>query len=153
RGGAALDALVALRGGDGRKVLADEAKAWYWEGAYEVASHPFDVFALHVGARVLGRPLYAAEAAAAMEEWIAHQSPLDGGIESHHGRGTDFQCRVFWTAHAAWIARVIEDVPLVREPREPVTLELAGSGLLHVERGSYVAVVRGRRQPSSNLFG
>jgi hypothetical protein len=149
---AALDALVAMRDGNGRKLLHNEAKAWYWNGAYEVASHPFDVWALHHGATLLERPLYRSEAGRAMEEWIAHIGP-DGGVLSHHGRGTDFQCRVFWTGHAAWIARVIHDVPLHAAPRPALTLELPASGLVHVERPRCVAVLRGRHQRAGNLFG
>ncbi|HVQ25169.1 MAG TPA: hypothetical protein VMV01_08325, partial [Planctomycetota bacterium] len=90
---AALDALVALRGGNGLKPLHNEAKPWYWQSAYEVASHPFDVFALHRGARLFDSALYRNEAGRAMEEWIAHIEP-DGGVVSHRGRGVNFQCRV-----------------------------------------------------------
>jgi hypothetical protein len=150
--GAALDALVAMRDGNGLKVLHNEAKAWYWNGRYEVASHPFDVWALHRGAALLGRPLYLNEAGRAMEEWIAHLGP-DGGVLSHHGPGVDFQCRVFWTAHAAWIARVIHDVPLQAAPRADLTLDLPASGLVHVERARCTAVLRGRHQRAGNLMG
>jgi hypothetical protein len=149
---AALDALVALRAGDGRKVIHNEAKAWYWESDYEVASHPFDVWALHAGARVFDSALYRNEAGRAMEEWIAHLNP-DGGVDSHHGRGTNFQCRIFWTGHAAWIARVIHDVPLHAERRPPLTLDLPASGLVHVERPRCTAVLRGRHRRAGNLFG
>ena len=151
--GASLDALIAMRDGNGRKPIHNEAKAWYWESAYEVASHPFDAYALHTGARLLARPLYSNEAGAVMEEWIAHLSRLDGGVDSHHGPGVNFQCRVFWTAHAAWAARVLADVPLRRSPRDPVDVDLASSGLLHVERPRYTAILRGARRRSSNLFG
>jgi hypothetical protein len=149
---AALDALVALRGGNGLKPLHNEAKPWYWESAYEVASHPFDVFALHRGARLFDSALYRNEAGRALEEWIAHIDP-DGGVVSHRGRGTNFQCRVFWNAHAAWIARAIEDVPLQGAPRPPLVLDLPASGLVHVETARSVAVLRGRHRRSGNLFG
>jgi len=148
----ALDALVAMRDGNGRKVIHNEAKPWYWESAYEVASHVFDVFALHRGARVFDSALYRNECGRAMEEWIAHRDP-DGGLVSHHGRGRNFQCRIFWTAHAAWIARVMADVPLHPAPRPPLTLNLPASGLVHVERERCVAVLRGRHQRAGNLFG
>jgi len=150
--GAALDALVAMRDGNGLKVLHNEAKAWYWNGRYEVASHAFDVWALHRGAALLGRPLYLNEAGRAMEEWIAHLGS-DGGVHSHHGPGTDFQCRIFWSAHAAWIARVIHDVPLQAAPRGELTLDLPASGLVHVERARCTAVLRGRHQRAGNLMG
>jgi len=150
--GRALDALVAMRDGNGLKVLHNEAKAWYWNGRYEVASHAFDVWALHRGAALLGRPLYLNEAGRAMEEWIAHLGS-DGGVLSHHGRGIDFQCRIFWSAHAAWIARVIHDVPLQAAPRGDLTLDLPASGLVHVERARCTAVLRGRHQRAGNLMG
>ena len=151
---AALDALVAMRDGNFRKVLANEAKPWYWESAYEVASHPFDAWALQRGARAFPEreALYRNEAGRAMEEWIAHLGP-DGGAQSHHGKGINFQCRIFWSAHAAWIARVIEDVPLQGSPRPPLTLDLPDSGLVHVERPRAIAVLRGRHRRSGNLFG
>jgi hypothetical protein len=149
---ASLDALVAMRGGNGLKPLHNEAKAWYWESDHEVASHPFDVWALMAGARRLGVERYRNEAGRAMEEWIGHINP-DGGVVSHHTRGTSFQCRVFWAGHAAWVARVIEDVPLQGTPREPFTLDLPVSGLVHVETPRAVAVLRGRKQPMSTLFG
>jgi len=149
---AALDALVAMRDGNGRKVLHNEAKSWYWNGGYEVASHVFDVWALQRGAALLERPLYRSEAGRALEEWIAHIGP-DGGVVSHYGRGIDFQCRIFWAAHAAWLARVIHDVPLHAAPRPALTLDLRASGLVHVERPRCVAVLRGRHQPAGNLFG
>lgn len=150
---ASLDALLAMRDGNGHKVLHNEAKAWYWESDYEVASHPFDVYALHVGARVLGEPAFALEAGRAMEEWIAHINPLDGGADSHHGRGVNFQCRIFWSGHAAWIARVIHDV-MVRAPvREPRDVDLAHSGLLHVERPRYTALLRSASRGGNHLFG
>jgi len=150
---ASLDALLALRDGNGRKLLHNEAKAWYWEGAYEVASHPFDAYALQTGARLLQRPDYSLAAGGVMEEWVAHLSALDGGVESHAGPGVDFQCRVFWTAHGAWAARVLADVPLRASHDTPRDIDLPASGLLHVERPRYTAVLRGARRRSSNLFG
>ncbi len=151
---AALDALVAMRDGNYRKVLANEAKPWYWESDYEVASHPFDAWALHRGARAFPErsALYLNEAGRVMEEWIAHLD-TDGGVLSHHGRGVNFQCRVFWSAHAAWVARVLADVPLQGMPRPPFTLDLPQSGLVHVERPRCVAVLRGRHRRPGNLFG
>lgn len=150
--GRSLEALLALFDGRGRKVVQNEAKPWYWESGYEVASHPFDVYALVAGAALLQRPTLLEAAGQVMEEWLAHVGP-DGGVHSHHGRGTNFQCRVFWTAHAAWIARVLGAVPVTRRPRERLDVDLPASGVLHVERERYTAVLRGRRRPHSNLFG
>lgn len=150
---ASLRALIAFRDGRNLKVLHNEAKAWYWVSDYEVASHPFDVYALNTGARMLDEPLFRNEAGRAMEEWIAHIDPMDGGADSHHGRGTNFQCRVFWSGHAAWAARAIQDVSVRAAPRDPVDVDLTESGLLHVERPGYTAVLRGGTLGASNLFG
>lgn len=150
---AALEALVALRDGNGRKVIHNEAKAWYWQSDYEVVSHCFDAYALHTGARMLEQPRYRNAAAQAMEEWVAHLSALDGAALSHHGPGVNFQCPVFWSAHGAWVTRIIADVPLRTKPGEQRDIDLGHSGLLHVERPRYTAVLRGARRRNSNLFG
>ncbi len=151
--GRSLDLLIALRDGFGHKVIHDEAKAWYWSSDYEVASHPFDAAALQAGAEMLGRPDDLAEAGRVVEEWIAHLDPLDGGARSHHGRGVNFQCPIFWSGHAAWIARILDRVP-VRAPGRPERdIDLPHTGLLHVERPRYTAVLRGARRAHSNLFG
>ncbi len=149
----ALDVLVAMRDGNGRKVLHNEAKAWYWESEYEVASHPFDAYALQLGAEHLGRPELKAEAAHAVEEWIAHISALDGGAQSHHGPGKNYQCPIFWSAHAAWVARIIERVGVHAVRREPRDVDLRASGVVHVERERYTAILRGAHRGSSHLFG
>jgi len=150
---AALDALVAMGDGNGRKVIHNEAKAWYWQSDYEVASHPFDAYALHTGARLLDLPVYRGAAGRAMAEWVAHLSVLDGAACSHHGSGVNFQCPVFWSAHGAWVTHIIADVPLRATASEPRDIDLAQSGLLHIERPRYTAVLRGSRRRSSNLFG
>ncbi len=150
---ASLDALLAFRNGLGHKVIHNEAKHWYWESEYEVASHPFDAFALQVGSEVLSQPQLAVEAGWVVEEWIAHLNPLDGGVLSHHGRGVNFQCPVFWSAHGAWIARIMDRVDVRSRERDLRDIDLAMDGIVHVERPGYTAVLRGKRKPHSHLFG
>lgn len=149
----ALDALVAMRDGRGLKVLHNEAKAWYWESEYEVASHPFDAWALLRGGEVFGRDDLVAEAGRVVEEWIAHLDTLDGAATSHTGRGTNYQCQAFWSGHAAWLARVIDRVPVRAAARPPRDVDLGEAGLVHVERERYTAVLRGAHRGSSHLFG
>src|SRR5205814_3738169 len=67
-----LDFLVALQGPDGTKCGLVEAKPWYWGAAYEVASHPFDCYALAAGWRHFARERYARAALAAFRAWAAH---------------------------------------------------------------------------------
>jgi hypothetical protein len=150
-----LDFLLGLYGGDGLKRLQNEAKQWYWESAYEVASHSFDVHALAMGARLLGRGDLLAHAALSFQQLDRHRLE-DGGIHSHRGGGLNFQCRLFWNAHAAWTARVIEDLPL-REPpfrNTPRGLEVfQEGGLVKVAEEGYAAILRGVKQPMNIAFG
>lgn len=101
---AACEFLLALRRADGTKTTFVEAKPWYWGSSYEVAGFPFDVAALAACGRVFGERRYLGAARAMLEILTRHVEP-DGGITSHRGPGWNFQCRAFWNAHAAWIAR------------------------------------------------
>ena len=156
--GAGLDVLVALRDGLGRKLLRNDPCAAEWGGAYEVASHPFDAFALHRGGELLGRAELSAEAGLVAEEWQAHLSALDGGVESHHGKGrapapANHWCRLAFSAWGVWMARVVASVPLHAVPRDEAWIDLPATGLLHVERPGYVAVLRGAGGPADDAGG
>jgi len=157
-----LDFLLALQGPDGIKVGLVEAKPWYWGASYEVASHPFDVFALARGWRLFGEPACAAGAAAAFRAWVAHLTP-DGEPQSHlpgPGRGRSFQCPLFWAAHACWIARAAEDLDAALELQRPPVDAPAPDGprvtwfpqasLARLEDARVVAWVRGAR-PGFNV--
>ena len=159
-----LSFLRALQGPDGRKCGLVEAKPWYWGAAYEVASHPFDVFALSRGYALFGGVEFAVAAARAFRSWSEHVSP-EGVLASHRpgvGRGESYQCPVFWAGHAAWIARCIPEldralaVADTQEPSDPnSSLELQvthfpGVNLVRLEDAAIVAWVRGER-PSGNV--
>lgn len=154
-----LDFLVALSGPDGIKCGLVEAKPWYWGAPYEVASHPFDVYALSAGWRLFRRPEYARAAAAAFRAWTEHLAP-DGRPTSHHagpGRGRSYQCPVFWAAHASWMARAARDLEAIAQLSDD-----AGSAsdirvawyrdaqLARLEDARVVAWVRGAR-PAVNV--
>ena len=157
-----LDFLCALAGPDGRKVGLVEAKPWYWGAGYEVASHPFDVYALAEGWRRFGAPRYGSAALAAYSAWAEHLGP-DGRPRSHEpgpGRGRSYQCPLFWASHAAWIARALPELeelsasaPECAEPRrDGESLEIGVSWfpnaqLGRVEDGHVIAWVRGARPP------
>lgn len=159
-----LDFVAALQGPDGRKVGLVEAKPWYWGANYEVASHPFDVFALARGWRHFGRAVHADAARRAFEAWVRHIGP-DGEPRSHDpgpGRGRSYQCPLFWAAHACWLARAAPDLeqilarPAARpEPSAGRGLELALThfpdvDLVRLEDDVVVAWIRGRR-PAFNV--
>lgn len=165
--GRGLEFLLALQGPDGIKAGLVEAKPWYWGATHEVASHPFDVYALARGWRHLRSPRMAEGARRAFRAWVDHLD-ADGRPASHHpgpGRGRSYQCPVFWAGHASWMARAMRDLEALHErvaesPAEPPSgraagLELAVShfpdaSLTRLEDGAVVAWVRGAR-PGSNV--
>ncbi len=156
--------LRALQGPDGRKCGLVEAKPWYWGAPYEVASHPFDVFALARGHALFGGTELAVSAARAFRAWAAHLSP-EGVPASHkpsEHTGPSYQCPVFWAGHTAWIARCVSDldramaVADTQESSDPAAgLDLQVThfpevDLARLEDSRVVAWVRGAR-PEGNL--
>ncbi len=145
--------LAALFGKDGIKPLVNEAKQWYWESPYEVASHSFDVQALLEGARFFGDDRLAWYGKVALDQLLSHVEQ-DGGVTSHHGSEINFQCRDFWNGHVAWIARVLHQIPKKVSEPEPTGIEVfESSGIVRVERKDYVAILRGKKQPINISFG
>jgi len=151
--GRGLEYLLALIGPDGRKPGLVEAKPWYWGARYEVASHPFDVFALASGWRLFGRTEFGQAASASFREWVAHLGP-EGMPASHRGGAKSYQCPLFWAAHAAWIARAARDLEACLKLSEPVASPsrwFADAQLARLEDAGVVAWVRGAR-PGANLL-
>lgn len=158
-----LDFLAALQAPDGTKCGLLEAKPWYWGAEYEVASHPFDVYALARGWRHFRGARYAEGALRSARAWIAHLAP-DGRPTSHRpgpGRGRSYQCPVFWAGHASWLARALPDLAAIArgagappESRgaglELATTHFPDAGLVRLEDPAVVAWVRGAR-PRANV--
>lgn len=157
-----LDFVCALQGPDGTKCGLVEAKPWYWGATYEVASHPFDVFALATGWRHYREPRYGHAALAAFRAWARHLDE-DGRPRSHlpgPGRGRSYQCPLFWAAHAVWLARAAPDLERILDlPAQilptPGAIDLSvqwypGASLARIEDGRVVAWVRGSR-PGCNV--
>lgn len=156
-----LDFLLALSGPDGIKCGLVEAKPWYWGATYEVASHPFDAFALARGWRHFERDDLGDGALASFRSWAAHIDG-DGRLASHRpgpGRGRSYQCPLFWAGHAMWMARAVEDLEAIMQrseqedagpARAPRVRHFPDASLARVEDGAVVAWVRGRR-PGVNL--
>lgn len=156
-----LEFLVALHGPDGVKCGLVEAKPWYWGANYEVASHPFDVFALAAGWRLFGDEGYARAALRAEAAWARHLA-ADGRPRSHEdgpGRGRSYQCAVFWAGHAMWLARAQSDLAAIEAagivadsaPSAAPSAQLfADASLVRLEDDAVVAWVRGAR-PGVNV--
>jgi hypothetical protein len=157
-----LDFLLALQGPDGIKCGLVEAKPWYWGAEYEVASHPFDAYALASGWRNFGRERHARGANAAFRAWAAHLVS-DGEPHDHRpgpGRSRSYQCPVFWSGHASWMARAARDLDAIVDLPEressglgAIDLSVAwfpDAQLARLEDGGVVAWVRGAR-PAVNV--
>ena len=156
-----LDFLVGLIGPDGIKPGLVEAKPWYWGAHYEVASHPFDLYALSVGVRHLGRRDCARALRASWKAWVDHLG-ANGAPASHlagRGREASYQCRMFWAGHASWAARalpILEQVWGASEQDEcgasrPEVQVFEEAQLARLSGGGVTAWVRGAR-PAGNLF-
>lgn len=158
-----LDFLLGLQGPDGIKCGLVEAKPWYWGANHEVASHPFDVYALARGWGLFRMPRFAAGARRAWRAWVDHLRP-DGRPTSHHpgpGRRRSYQCPVFWAGHASWMARSLPDLAEIwRLPEQELAppekqVEIAvthfpDASLVRLEDGAVTAWVRGAR-PGFNV--
>jgi len=151
----ALEFLAALQGPDGLKCGLVEAKPWYWSAHYEVASHPFDVYAFAAGARRTGVAQHAQRARLAYDAWSAHLAD-DGRPRDHLVAGLErpsYQCPVFWAGHAAWIARALpelERAAAASAPPESPAPRIAwfpDAQLARLDDGCVAAWVRGARPP------
>jgi hypothetical protein len=147
------DFLYALYGKDGIKPLVNEAKQWYWESPYEVASHSFDVHALVEGAATFRDDRLAWLARLSLDRLLEHVEP-DGGVTSHHGPEINFQCRDFWNGHVAWIARVHSRIAEQVEDPPPLGIQVfENAGIVRGEVADYATILRGRKQPINISFG
>ena len=161
-----LSFLSALQAPDGTKVGLVEAKPWYWGAPYEVASHPFDVWALARGWRHFHSPHWGQAALRAFRSWCDHLEAT-GRPRSHRpapGHSASYQCPLFWAGHASWMARAMADLAAI-DARGDALMGGTSSGakgleiglihfpqasLVRLEDNAIVAWVRGRR-PAFNL--
>ncbi len=153
--------LAALYGPKGIKVGGIEAKPWYHGAEYEVASHPFDVFALARGARLFGDAGLARVALASFRAWACHVD--EAGLPHSHkpgkGRRDSYQCVTFWAGHTQWMARALKDLLWIESEglaesapasTGPEVVLFEDAQLARLENENIVAWVRGAK-PASNL--
>ena len=148
-----VDFLVGITHPDGIKEMRFEAKRWYWESDYEVASNPFDIPCLVWAHERTGDDLYLRYASLSMNQLLRHQL-ADGGITSHLGPQKNYQCRIFWNGRIAWVARNIDKIPLEPPGLEKPYLQLfEDSGVVKFENRDYCVMIRGRKKPMNISFG
>lgn len=148
----AVDFLCAIYRPNGIKEITFDGKRWYWNSPYEVASNPFDIFALARVGSLLGEPFYAAWSARSLEQLAEHQLP-DGGISSHRGPQWNFQCRIFWNGHMGWLARALDYLPDQTLCREPRSAFFPDAGVARLESRGVCALMRTNKQPANNYWG
>ena len=148
------EVLLAMYTPSGKKVLTLETKRWYWFGQYEVASYGFDLYALVRLYELTGDERYLKIASHALAVLKDHVQG-DGGIISQLEAEFDFQCRIFWNAHLAWLTRVIEKIPdsIWYAPKDSVLTMLEGNGIIKYENKSYSMLWRGNKKSFDTLYG
>lgn len=117
-----ISALLAMYDSKGVKDLRMECKRWYWLGSYEVASHPFDAFALSQSIQPIAR------VALHNVLYQIKKHFYDGFMHSHKGTNLDFQCPIFWTAHLAWLTRIEGIEKMFDDIQEPASFEYVFKG-------------------------
>lgn len=143
--------LAALVGPDGIKCGLVEAKPWYWGAPTEVASNPFDAFALARGGALLGRGDWLALARRSLEAWAHLLSPA--GVPASHaplpGTRRSYQCPLFWAAHAMWFARALPQLAAAAgaEAPSPGVRWFPSAQLARLDGPGVAAWVRGARPP------
>ncbi|MBI3818215.1 MAG: hypothetical protein HY286_05950 [Planctomycetes bacterium] len=155
---AANEFLINIRKADGLKSTLIEAKPWYWGSPYEVAGFSFDISALAACGRILGENSYISAAAEMFRILQKHVEP-DGGVTSHRNaagkRDWNFQCRFFWNAHLAWVAREINTIESALELKSPPAPAprlkwFADAGVANYRDDRMVVILRGK-SPRRNI--
>ena len=78
----------------------------------------------------------------------------DGGIDSCKHKKDDWQCRVLWNSHIAWLARIIESAPLETDG-EAVEFykNFSDAGIIKYENNKYSFILRYKKKPTNNDWG
>ena len=148
-----LDFLIAMYQPNGLKNLCLETKRWYWESEYEVVSHAFDIYALIKGYEYTNQEIYERYARKSFKRILEH-CLSDGGITSHQGRQNNFQCRIFWNGHLAWLTKVIENVQADDPTEDSIFYKIfSDAQVVKFEGANICAILRGGKAPINIDWG
>lgn len=98
--GRGVQFLRSLITPEGFKPLILDSKPWFWDGAVETGSHPYDIYALAACGDQADRPLISSLLARMMDSQRSDGS-FAGVLKGESG----FICRQFHNADAAWLVR------------------------------------------------
>lgn len=147
------DFLIGVLHPDGVKEMSLDAKRYYWNPYYEVASNSFDVFALVKTYELTSQQKYLEYARLCYDRVAEHQQ-ADGGISGSRFSDMDFKCRIFVNAHTAWLSRVIDEVPLeIKDAVESESLLFNDAGLYKFRNKNYCTLLRFRKKPLNITWG
>lgn len=169
--------LLAMYGKDGVKSVYPDTKRWYWLSPYEVASFPYDSYALTALYELTRDERYIKTVSLGLRRYVEHQLG-DGGITSNlrqgpkrekwipgppqmrgeqardDASGVNFQCRVFWNGQAAWLAKIIVQIPDGLNLDDVVESKYFESAdLVKYWGNDYAALLRGKKRSMDPLYG
>jgi len=152
----AAEFLVALYNPIGEKSIECETKPWYWLSSsnVEFASSPFDIHALSVALSRYSDPLFQHVLNLALANFLRSKD-TGGALVSYPG-SMNFQCKIFWSAHAAWIVKAIEETGAfwtVNSGNEQFSYDGADSGIYAKNDGRTAFLLRTKRKPLTPIHG
>ncbi len=149
----ATDLLVAMYQPDGIKNINLEAKRWYWNSSYEIASNTFDIYALGKSYNLTKNTTYLYYSQKALNQIFKHLLK-DGGITSHLKEPQhSFQCRIFWNAHLAWMLRGMRGVSALPAGSGEELRHFQDSGIIKFKNQNYSCILRVNKEPISLMWG
>lgn len=154
----ATDLLLGFYQEDGIKNINLETKRWYFLSDYEIASNVYDVYAFLKTYQLTGNKIYFEYAIKSLNQILKHQLN-DGGITANFGEQHNFQCRLFWNANCAWLARLVEKFSVLNiDDRSRLVPNkclkyFKNSDIVKYKNENYACVLRGSKQPQNVAWG
>ncbi|MFA5133283.1 MAG: glycosyltransferase [Patescibacteria group bacterium] len=154
----ATDFLLGMYQPDGVKNIYLEGKRWYWNSPYEVTSHPYDIYVFLKMFELVKDENYLAYAEKAYSR-LAENQLKDGGIDTCLIKKDDWQCRIVWNSHVAWLAKVADwDLFLLFKNISPLAKikffkNFSDAGVIKYEDEKECFILRYKKKPMNIDWG
>jgi len=149
----ATNVLLAMYEPTGLKNMFLEGKRWYWNSIYEVASNPYDIYVFTKMYKITGDSNYLIYANRSLDALSKHQLE-DGGITSNKGDADNWQCRIVWNSHIAWLAKVIGELLPDEDGDTPdMFYKFDDAGLIKKENKNYCFILRYKKKSMNIDWG